>query len=1339
MYNNILRKVTSLSLLTILLLSTAAFALPNAMPAAHAQVASHPNLFVSAENSQYNNYFAGPQVIQVVVSDPNINRIDQQYGEPIVTIGGKRLRMAQGTDGNWYGYFADRNQAEIAGKTAPVGGQGLNFGYFCGPTSNAAGLRSGWTMTDTKGFTVARNPFNGALLGNASETNVAGTVNPISPFGITTVGTLNNVCTFTSNSYAANTDTASVQNVVRENKTLNGGGAGFAASTNLQAAWPVIQLYDFSGIPQTVVVDYSAAGGDQIVNLTFDRIPSNLITVTPDRTSYPENTQVFLTMNDPQLNVDPTEDDVWTWGANANNNTLYYQAFDRNANARADGITGGVGGATLMPSAPAASPAMQNLIGNLTSFNFNHNGKFTFNPTAQGVRVVDFQNFGREKLVCNSGLANQCNSGTRGTPLQVQDNGLNLAKGSEMITFAEQGGVNTGVFGDWDGARIAGIVTLSPSEESPPTGSAYPAQGSIRGQSATFKYNDISGSIVGGFAFGSITMTATNGTWASGQRIPVTLTDMDQNRNSKLTEHLNDYDSNVLRISTMKLGTPFSLNAGCPTCLTGASDPTSLSPNFNLVAGGHIGTAGNGLIQLTPPAPGDTTHVVPGVSFAGFTSFTSLTSATDPDLGVDEQFSNRVLPAFSGPTALLTLQSGGGILVDTGGTMQQLLNTINDPRGGNAAGGANPVTRFHGFNFLNFDLRSFTSLNGATGTPISSVNIYLIHGPANNVRNPVTGATTFYNLVGGAAPSLANLGNGVVGFSLVNDTNLEDFVNLNGTQPVPANLLASHGETAFANDFYTPGVIDSGSVVNGRIFQAATQSPNDVVGFLYVFTIPGVGNTLTLPNFPIGGGASETTGIPMVTDFFSIGIVGDGTDNTQRINNGVYRWELEETGDNTGVFTGTTQFLMLNQVNILDPATYSQLRTINHDVLFPAIQDMLQSEARAPQITYFDLGADGVNVQVSAQQDIPTHSGTVSFDQKTYKVGDTVTVTVNDPDLNTNNDLVVIYNTVAPATGGAPIDPATDTVGKSGLGLYSNGQAIGRMLDIQFGQQDIRWTNTVIPGIAGTATCPTFTGGLTPLGAPGGFAATGFTLVETAAGSGIFTGTFEIPDQICQNLSGTIQGVVANGQNMKVNYVDFRDESGKLVEISDNAGIRGNTGSVKLDKSVYPVPFGTVGATAGTASFNPATVQGKASQSGVFPLHRDVSGTGLISTNVLPQGKVLVHTRVNDPDYTTAATGTNFINVGVMGTLVGTQTSLTHGPVAFQISRSGQSVLLATAGGPTKTPGHIIDIGAAQLPPQNSPTWNSVPDLGPMQEITPGAGIFQTDLPIELTDGPAPV
>src|SRR5882762_530622 len=136
MYNKILRKITSLSLLTILLTSTAAFAMPNALPQAHA--ATNANLFVSAENSQFNNYFAGPQVVQVVVSDPDIARLDQAYGEPIVTVNGKRLHVAQATDGNWYGYFANRDSAESADSTQLVAsGRGLDFGAFCGSTTAA--------------------------------------------------------------------------------------------------------------------------------------------------------------------------------------------------------------------------------------------------------------------------------------------------------------------------------------------------------------------------------------------------------------------------------------------------------------------------------------------------------------------------------------------------------------------------------------------------------------------------------------------------------------------------------------------------------------------------------------------------------------------------------------------------------------------------------------------------------------------------------------------------------------------------------------------------------------------------------------------------------------------------------------------------------------------------------------------------------------------------------------------------------------------------------------------------------------------------------------------------
>jgi hypothetical protein len=191
------------------------------------------------------------------------------------------LRMAQGTDGNWYAYFADRNQAIAADKTVGLAGKGLDFGEFCKSDSAlAAGLP---TFTDTKGFTIARHI--GASVDKPADSSAFG-----------------NCLTLSGGSGAA------LEHVVRQNKTLT--HATTTISTGQIAlgdanAWPIIQLYDFSAIPSAVTVDYQKNGGDQIVNLTFDRIPQNLITVTTDRATYPENSQVFLTMNDPQLNIGP--------------------------------------------------------------------------------------------------------------------------------------------------------------------------------------------------------------------------------------------------------------------------------------------------------------------------------------------------------------------------------------------------------------------------------------------------------------------------------------------------------------------------------------------------------------------------------------------------------------------------------------------------------------------------------------------------------------------------------------------------------------------------------------------------------------------------------------------------------------------------------------------------------------------------------------------------------------------------------------------------------------------------------------------------------------------------
>jgi hypothetical protein len=229
-----------------------------------------------------------------------------------------------------------------------------------------------------------------------------------------------------------------------------GGRLGQIANNNIafSNAWPIIQLFDFSGIPETVTVQYQKAGGVQSTELIFDRIPGNIIRPVTIRPDYPQGAQVQADLIDPQLNIDPTEDDSWTWGTSRTNNTLYYQVFDRNGIPDADG--------TL---------AMQNIIGNLTTFMFNHNGKLTLDPRPQGVKVGESQSNGIQKLIPD----------TNGLLRTQSISGISLP-----ITLLEIQ-PNVGIFADYDGGGIADIKILDNAK---------------RDTSITAKYNDVTYSVV---------------------------------------------------------------------------------------------------------------------------------------------------------------------------------------------------------------------------------------------------------------------------------------------------------------------------------------------------------------------------------------------------------------------------------------------------------------------------------------------------------------------------------------------------------------------------------------------------------------------------------------------------------------------------------------------------------------------------------------------------------------------------------------------------------------------------------------------------------------------------
>jgi len=95
-------------------------------------------------------------------------------------------------------------------------------------------------------------------------------------------------------------------------------------------------------------------------------------------------------------------------------------------------------------------------------------------------------------------------------------------------------------------------------------------------------------------------------------------------------------------------------------------------------------------------------------------------------------------------------------------------------------------------------------------------------------------------------------------------------------------------------------------------------------------------------------------------------------------NHATYRVEVEETGDNTGVFVGGVEFIMMNQ-NTIDDADATLMTIQSDSVTMLMTADLTGTDA--PRVKYNDTDGDGIFTNVADQVDAPTHSGSVSFDQ----------------------------------------------------------------------------------------------------------------------------------------------------------------------------------------------------------------------------------------------------------------------------------------------------------------------------------------------------------------------
>ena len=1065
MNNEIGRKITSLTLMTIMVAGGLTFAFPGVTPEAHA---ANANLFVSAENSQFDNYMSGPQVIEVVVIDSDINETDEANGEPDVTVNGKILRMVQAVDGNWYGYFASTEQTILADATSGSQQTGLDFGAT--GCNDAQGLdATGLNLDDADG-----SAFDAATCDDDPATD--------------------------------NGNDIDFMNVIREAKEANENvplGTGFTTAPDglLVESWPFIQLYDLNPTGN-VVIQYSPAGNAQTTTLTFDTA-QDFAGIELDRSVYGQGMEVHATITDLWLNIDPTDEDSWTFAANEDSglDNSFYQVFDENGQLEGDNVATNLFGLT--------SDELDDLM-------CDDNCILFINPNQQGGNdQLTLQTNDDSQILANFGTSNPEVIG------DFQTAGGNLG-GAYPVTVTEQG-PNSGIFSTSDEGDVSSLKIVDDNF--------------VRGESATIDYNDSPISVLTGYITGSVDIQPVDDEWNSGEAIPVVIDDADLNLNSRADEDLDLFNPLVDHIPTLQIGDPVTLENLASATLTTVVDGT-----------------------------------VPLVD-------------SDPNTEDIEEFSQRVflrnLPVS--PATTSTIADGDFVTLTLDETWDQFYRSMSQP-------GANDLTPgpdgFNGVNLINFDVRGIAE-NGVPS--VDSVDVFARDQSGGSIQ-------------------------------LADDEDEQSLLNLDG-----------------ATGFYGLTGTDQ---VEIRIVLNTSSGP-DVV-------------------------AADAT-MPIVVDFFSFGFFNDGESAADRVANMLVRIEAEETGDNTGVFEGELEYTMINQLNILDEETYEGLSPIADDPTFIVFEDLTDEDA--PRVNYLEIIDDGVPTKRADQEEAPSHSGVVAFDNDNYKVADTVYITLEDQDLNVDSDLLEIYTTVNDRTNSINGNDefAFGTAGERDLPELSFGP-LGRLLDVTF--DDIAWKTPNPQGscnLAGTSDT--------------GLDAVTFSLVETDRETGVFIGSFEIPDRWCRADDGSPE--TTTGLDIEVNYVDFRDASGEIIEVGDSAGIRANTGSISLDRTVYPVPFGVPSNFDTTSDTSP-------SGRSLFPIHQTgISGSGIDNnTNglddgeFLPAGDLSVHLRVNDPDFDTSGAGEDFIASAIEDTSA-------VGPVKISVIRGAESVILGYAGGPEEQDGLI--------------------------------------------------
>jgi hypothetical protein len=353
--------------------------------------------------------------------------------------------------------------------------------------------------------------------------------------------------------------------------------------------------------------------------------------------------------------------------------------------------------------------------------------------------------------------------------------------------------------------------------------------------------------------------------------------------------------------------------------------------------------------------------------------------------------------------------------------------------------------------------------------------------------------------------------------------------------------------------------------------------------------------------------------------------------NGSLTHNCIYRLEAVETGDNTGVFEGTVEYLNLNNSTTNgsisgehaggDQNVESLMGYIKGDALTVVLMDAV-SGSDSVRVVYNDTDAFQVATKIGAQLETSTHTGDISLDADTYGADDIATITIVDADLNTDS---------------AARDTYQNSSTTFNVTLTTSGTSVARQL------------------VAAT-----------------------MTIIETGDNTGVFVGTFKVPNQ--------------KGADMELVYYDSKDAGSSAVEYYDTATVVSNSGAIAFDRSVYPVPFTSGDLRTGSANQSLQTEAGTVT-AWITISDADETNDTLTTGSTTSAGSILIkHTNGTGTStiFTAGSTAAFDASAGGYAAELGPLSEVVIGSSDFEVAMSITETLSYSAGTITVQSGDVI-------------------------------------------------